>query len=77
MCAKHLREWLREHRAAEAASEVEKVGEMSEPEGWERTATAEGLMGGGEEREKTKWEKLVELVQLAFRDGVIVEEAAW
>ena len=33
--------------------------------------------GRGEERKTTKWEKVVELVQLAFRDGVIVEEAAW
>ena len=30
-----------------------------------------------EERETTKWEKVVELFQLAFRDGVIAEEAAW
>ena len=30
-----------------------------------------------EERELTKWDKVVELVQLAFRNRVIPEEAAW
>ena len=29
------------------------------------------------ERETTKWEMVVELVQLAFRDGFLAEEAAW
>ena len=31
----------------------------------------------GEERETTKWEKAVEILQLAFRDKVIVDEVAW
>ena len=30
-----------------------------------------------EESEPTKWEKVVELVQLAFYHGVLTEEAAW
>ena len=39
-------------------------------------------MGGedGEEereREKTMWERVVELVQTAFQDGVLMEEATW
>ena len=28
-------------------------------------------------RELTKWEKVLELVRLAFRNGVLPEEAAW
>ena len=35
------------------------------------------MTDGGEERETTKWENVVELLQLAFLYGVIVEEAAW
>ena len=37
MRAEHLREWLREHRAAEAVTEVEieAVGKTSGLEGWE------------------------------------------
>ena len=31
----------------------------------------------GEERETNKWEMLVMLVQLEYRDGVLAEEAAW
>ena len=37
----------------------------------------ERITDGRKERETTKWEKVVELVQLAFRDGIIAEEAAW
>ena len=37
----------------------------------------EGTAGGGEERDPNNWEKVVELVKLAFRDGVIPEKAAW
>ena len=33
MRAKHLREWMWEHRAAEAVAEVEEEGETSETEG--------------------------------------------
>ena len=35
------------------------------------------MIDGGEERETIKWEKLVDLVQLAFQYRVITNEAAW
>ena len=31
----------------------------------------------GEEREPTKWKKVVDLVQIAFQDGVVAEAMAW
>ena len=34
-------------------------------------------MKRGEEREMTKCEKVVELAQLAFQDGVVAEEEAF
>ena len=37
----------------------------------------EGTAGRVEERQPTKWEKVVELVQQAFRNTVLPEEAAW
>ena len=47
---KNLREWLRDHRSAEAAAEAEteteSEGEKSGPEGRERE-TAEGMEDGG------------------------------
>ena len=33
--------------------------------------------GGGGEREPTKWDRVVEMLHTAFRDGVLVEEATW
>ena len=36
MRAKHLQEWLREHRAKEESAEAEAEGEMLDPEGTER-----------------------------------------
>ena len=35
------------------------------------------MADGGEEHDPAKWEMVVELLQLAFRDGVLVQEAAW
>ena len=35
------------------------------------------MTGVWEERDNTKWEKVVELVQLEFQDRVVVEEADW
>ena len=48
MCAKHLRVWLQEHRAAEAVEEVETeaVAETSGPEGRERTIKEGGMPDG-------------------------------
>ena len=68
MRADHLLEGLREHRLAEVEveAEMETLGKTSGPEGWERTAKAERATCGGKEREKTKWEKVVEIAQLAF-----------
>ena len=37
----------------------------------------EGTADGVEEREPTRLEIIVELVQLVFRDRVLPEEAAW
>ena len=86
MRAEHLREWLWEHQAGEAAkvntkeaeAEAEAEVETSGSESEEKESEAEeGTADGVEERDLTKWEKVVELVQLAFRDGFIAEEAAW
>ena len=78
MRAEHLREWLREHRATEAAAEadMEAEGETLGTEERE-SATNEGISEGGEERDPTKWEMVVELEQIPLRDGVLVEEAAY
>ena len=78
MCAEPLREWLREHRAKEvtAEAETEAEGETSKTEGRE-SATKEGIEEVGAEMEPTKWEMVVELVQLAFQDGVLAEAADW
>ena len=69
MRAEHLREWLREHRAGEVAkvkpkeAEAEVEGEKSGPESEDRERKAkEGISDGVEERETTKWDKMVELV---------------
>ena len=59
-----------EHRATEesteAEAETETLGETSGPEGQEQATTEEGITDGGEEREMTKWEKVVDIVQLDF-----------
>ena len=62
MYVNHLREWLREHQVAEAVAE-----ERGPAKGGEE----------GAEREKSKWELVVELAQTAFRDRVLAEEATW
>ena len=77
MRANHLRVCLREHRLEEAVSEVEReaVDETSGPERREQANTEEGMADGGKERKTTKWEKVVDIVQLVFRDGFITEGA--
>ena len=80
MHAEHLQEWLRDHRAVEAVKVKAKEAEVEEEtlgsKSEERESKAwEGIADGVEEREPTKWEKVVELVRLAFRDGVLPEEA--
>ena len=78
MHANHLREWLQEHRAEEAAKEAEAEMEVETLGSEERERKSkEGKADGAEERDLTKWEELVELVQLAFQDGFIPEETAW
>ena len=72
----HLWEWLQENQTSEAAAEAKSEGETSDPEGRERE-TKDRMEDRGEERELTKWEMVVELVQLTLQDGVIVEEADW
>ena len=52
--ADYLREWMRDHRAAEAAVETEEEKETSDTEGRER-GNEEGRKDGGEERDQTKW----------------------
>ena len=62
MCAKHLQEFLRDHRDAEAAAEDEYT---SDPEERDR-----GYKEGVEEWEEQyqyKWEMLLELVQASFQ----------
>ena len=80
MCAEPLQEWLREHRAKEVTAEVETEAEAeretSKTEGRE-SATKEGIEYGGAEREPTKWDMVVELVQIAFQDGVLADAEAW
>ena len=69
MRAEHLREWLLEHKAEEAMKEKLKEAEAegetlgseereSEPE--------EGTADRGQERDLKKWEKVVEIFQLAL-----------
>ena len=72
MRTKNLQEWLREHQAKEAAAEVE---ELTATEKRERGDDEGGEEG--EERDKSKWDMVVQLVQTAFRDGVLAEEATW
>ena len=76
MHAEHLREWLQEHQKTEAAAEAEAEGETSDTEDRER-GTDERIEDGGEVKEPTKWEMVVELLQTAFQDGVLAEEATW
>ena len=65
MRAEDLKGWL----AAERRGEKER-----------ETATKDGG-GGGEREHRTEdeghWEKVVELIQTAFRDGELAEEATW
>ena len=67
MRAKHLWEWLREHRTNEAAEESEEEGYMLDPEGMER-GTKKRREYGGEVRDNTKLEMVVELIYMAFRE---------
>ena len=55
MCAEHLQEWLRDHRAADTAAEPnpEAEGETLGPEGRERYIK-DGLEDRWEEKEPTK-----------------------
>ena len=54
--SEHLREWLQEYWAKDAASEVEVKAEVEslDPEGRERE-TKERMEDGGEVRDPTKW----------------------
>ena len=56
MRTEHLREWLQEYWAKDAASEVEVKAEVEslDPEGRERE-TKERMEDGGEVRDPTKW----------------------
>ena len=44
------------------------------------TTEEQGSEEGGDEgaeRENSKWELVMEMIQTAFRDGVLAEEATW
>ena len=78
MRAGHLREWMREHWAGEGERESEKTTADSDTERRERQAKVRGEDGKEDrEREQTKREWVVELVQTSFRDGILSEEATW
>ena len=62
MRAEDLKGWL------VAAQRGEKKGETAEKEGGGRQDTREGA---------ENWERVVELVQTTFWDGVLAEEADW
>ena len=62
MRAEELKGWLA------AAQRGEKKEEIAEKEGGGREDTQEGA---------ENWERVVELVQTAFRDGVLAKEATW
>ena len=62
MRAEDLKGWLA------AARRGEKKGETAEKEGGGREDTREGA---------ENWTRVVELVQMAFRDGDLAEEATW
>ena len=59
ICAEHLQEWLWEHWSGEVAREAEIT--TSDPEEWEIRGN-EGGEDGGEEREKSMWERVMELI---------------
>ena len=60
---------------AKAEAEADAEGETLGSESEEREIEAkEGTADGVEERETKNWEKVVELVRLAFCDEVILEE---
>ena len=66
MRAEHLQEWLREHRVEEAAQVKAKAAEAEaevETSGSEEreSEAKEGTSDGVEERDPTKWGKVVEL----------------
>ena len=72
MLAEHLWEWLQEHWEGEGERESATTTEDSDPEGWGETG--QGWRAGGvDEWDKTKSERVVELVQTAFWGGVLVE----
>ena len=69
--SENLREWLREHRAeksAEAKAKEEKAEAEGETSGSEEreSEAKEGTADVREERDTTKWDKVVELVQLVL-----------
>ena len=74
MGAQSVRSGECEGEGGEAKAEAE--GEMSGSEERE-SKSEEGTVYGVEEREPTKWEKVVELVQLELRNRLLPEEATW
>ena len=79
MQAEHLKRWLAESRKAEkedmaAGEETTEVKEsMESTESTESTEFTEST----ESTEASNWERLVDLVQALFREGVLAEEATW
>ena len=68
MRAEHLKRWLTEARNVE--KEDMTVGEETK-EGKESTESTEPT----EPTETANWDRLVDLVQMAFREGILAEEA--
>ena len=72
MCADHLQEWIWEHLAGEVARDTDKKTADSDPEVRERKYEDRGE-DEEEDRELTKWYRVVELFQTVFRDDVLEE----
>ena len=71
MRAEHIKRWLAEARIAEkeeSTAEGEKRATATETGGLEDPATQEG---------SDNWTRFVDLVQTAFREGELAEEATW
>ena len=70
MRAEHLKRWLAEARKAE---KDDTTAGAETTEGKEATEFTEFT----EPTEAANWEKLVDLVQTAFHEGILAEESMW
>ena len=73
-----LKGWLDAAEREEAAAEKEQPTEERKTEGPERTGGGRRRRSeGGAPTEASKWERVVELIQMALGEGRLAEEAMW